>query len=709
MRVRPHRAKINEAVEHILWCVQWQDDGFIPIRIMRNVTGDRLSVDTTRWFNNRAPNLKTKLTAFLKSYADQVVTVLYSPGAFSEKQAKAAYAVKSQLAYVDADGARVSVGIPDPTRIISSSAKNEHWFWVLSDAAAPNDLQAVNRALTRLAQGDKGGHSPAKFFRLPGFLNLKYDPPFGVALLEDTGEIHDTDELLTLAQWAEKRSGSNTIEVGDALSASEQLNANCIIEQHKHKLHSNTRARLRQRAICGPMRAVRQGRDIAYYPGDDRSEIIWGIALDLRQAGTSPAETLAVVTNTIFWKAREQDGKAENAERFIERIFDAAMDEDDAAMDEDNDDRKTDVEQAGGFKSALEAIDPAEWEGLSVPVRQWIIKNWIPLLKVTLLYGDGGTGKTLLALMLAVAVALGRDFLGLKVTQGRVYALLAENDETDTHISLSDICRHYGVGLGDLRGRARIASRSSFDNILMHFNKGTGKHSDLFNQLLAEVTAFDADLIILETAADLFGGNENIRGEVRQFIAGCCEALAKQANAAVVLCAHPSMTGLRSGDGTAGSTAWNNSARSRLYLHRDVDEEGHEVHPDFRVLERLKANFAARKDAIDLCWRDGVFVVNDPVKNRSAIADIDQRLIDEVARAFEAGNPWSAHHQAGPRYIATWIGQNLRQSSRAAKNMLSRLLADGRIIEAEIDAHTHKKGLCTPEQAAKQLRNKEVK
>lgn len=98
---------------------------------------------------------------------------------------------------------------------------------------------------------------------------------------------------------------------------------------------------------------------MSYYPGDDRSEIIWGIALDLRQAGATPAEVLAVATNTIFWKARERDGKAENPERFIERVFDADLAEDD----------ELDIEPAFDFKSALEAVDPAIWQGLPTSTR----------------------------------------------------------------------------------------------------------------------------------------------------------------------------------------------------------------------------------------------------------------------------------------------------------------------------------------------------
>lgn len=699
MRAQPNKAKIGKAVEHILWCVSWQDDGFIPIRILRDSKSHHLAVIKTRWFSNRELNLEKKLTAFLKRYADQIVTVLYSPVAFSEKQAKAAYAVNSRIAYVDADGARLSIGIPDPTRTISSSDINEHWFWVLSNAVAPKELQAINRALTRLVHGDKGGHSPAKLFRIPGFPNLKYDRPFRVRLKEDTGEVHEVENMQALIPAPSDSSSSPKVNTRKTDSATKRQYPDRIVRRYNKKLHPNTRTRLRQRRIYGPFSCSYRGREYSNYPGDDRSEIVWGIALDLRHAGATPAEVLVVITNTIFWKAREIDGKAENPERLIERIFDAELDNE----------GEYEVKPAHRFNSVIKAIDPAEWDGLPVPVRQWIIENWIPLLKTTIIFGDGGTGKTLLMIMLAVACAMGFDFLGQTVTQGRVFALLGENDDDDTHSTMVDVCRHYGIELADLKGKARIASRAGFDNILMHFDKGTGKHTDLFHHLIAEASAFDADLIIIETASDLFGGNENVRNEVRQFVALCCEQLARAANAAVVLCAHPSVSGMRSGEGTSGSTAWGNSARSRLYLHRDIDDAGFEYDPDHRILSRKKSNFARQGETIDLYWQDGVFVTDDHALKRKSTSDIDKKIKDEIERAFEVGEPWGAHHQSGHRYFVNWIINNLKQSKAAAKAKLNRLLTDKEILEVNYDAHNHKKGLCTPEQAAKLMRNKNAK
>ncbi len=81
--------------------------------------------------------------------------------------------------------------------------------------------------------------------------------------------------------------------------------------------------------------------------------------------------------------------------------------------------------------------------------------------------------------------------------QGRVYAFLGENDDDDTHITLNDVCSHHGVNLADFKGKARIASRAGFDNLLMHFMNGKGIHTELFNALQQEVVAFDADSSLL--------------------------------------------------------------------------------------------------------------------------------------------------------------------------------------------------------------------
>jgi RecA-family ATPase len=47
--------------------------------------------------------------------------------------------------------------------------------------------------------------------------------------------------------------------------------------------------------------------------------------------------------------------------------------------------------------------EAAELLAKPAPVREWFVPQWMPAHDVTLLGGDGGTGKTMLALQLAIA------------------------------------------------------------------------------------------------------------------------------------------------------------------------------------------------------------------------------------------------------------------------------------------------------------------
>ena len=123
-------------------------------------------------------------------------------------------------------------------------------------------------------------------------------------------------------------------------------------------------------------------------------------------------------------------------------------------------------------------------------------------------------------------------------------------------------------------------------------------------------------------------------------------SLARDIDGAVLLTAHPSLDGLRTGSGTSGSTAWHNAVRSRLYLTRPTDEDTR----DRRILTRKKANYATIGDTISLTWRDGVFVADEKTgilgsigrrKAETVFLDLLERLTVEerwVSDNSHAGN-----------------------------------------------------------------------
>jgi hypothetical protein len=122
-----------------------------------------------------------------------------------------------------------------------------------------------------------------------------------------------------------------------------------------------------------------------------------------------------------------------------------------------------------------------------------------------------------------------------------------------------------------------------------------------------------------------------------------------------LLNAHPSLSGLASGDLRSGSTAWNNSCRSRWGFARPEDAEGKPVldSPE-RTLTRRKANAASTGDAITMEWRDGVFLVPEKYTAGSGARK------DQTEAAFLAA--LDANSRAGLH-----VSQNSRAGNHAPK------------------------------------------
>jgi RecA-family ATPase len=238
---------------------------------------------------------------------------------------------------------------------------------------------------------------------------------------------------------------------------------------------------------------------------------------------------------------------------------------------------------------------------------------------VTLLSGDGGTGKSLLAMQLAVATASGGRWLGQDVAGGGAMYLSAEDDRDELHRRLGDICVSAGARLADL-DRLTLCPMAGEDALLAQLDRATGalRPTALFRDLDARLASERPALVVLDTLADLYPGDENNRAQARQFI-GMLRGLAIRHECAVLLLAHPSLAGLNTGSGTSGSTGWNNSVRSRIYLSRIV-QDGYEADPDARVLRTLKSNYGPIGGEISLRWQNGVFGAQEPATELDRVA-----------------------------------------------------------------------------------------
>ena len=117
----------------------------------------------------------------------------------------------------------------------------------------------------------------------------------------------------------------------------------------------------------------------------------------------------------------------------------------------------------------LEIVNALSLARREPPSRDWLIYGLIPAREITMLSGDGGTGKSLLALQLAVARATGTEWAGQVPNSGRTLFVSAEDDIAELHRRLAAIVRAQRVSIDDLEsldilplaGRDAVLSNST--------------------------------------------------------------------------------------------------------------------------------------------------------------------------------------------------------------------------------------------------------
>jgi RecA-family ATPase len=276
----------------------------------------------------------------------------------------------------------------------------------------------------------------------------------------------------------------------------------------------------------------------------------------------------------------------------------------------------------------LAFTNPPTWEGEPVTDREWIVPGRMPTGGVTLLSGDGGVGKTILALQLSAAVALGRDWLNTMPDPGPVMVVCCEDDIDELHRRYFQIIAHYGARFADL-ANLHVLSLAGQDALLAapSVRGGIIQPTKLFARLQQSVRDMQPRLIILDNSADVYAGSENDRAQVRQFIT-LLRSLVVRADSGVLLTSHPSLTGMATGTGLSGSTAWNASVRSRIYLRRVTTEKDEEPDPDLRMIEVMKSNYGPVGETVTIRWKDGVFLPEASLGSLEALAK--EKKADEV-------------------------------------------------------------------------------
>ena len=234
------------------------------------------------------------------------------------------------------------------------------------------------------------------------------------------------------------------------------------------------------------------------------------------------------------------------------------------------------------------------------PTPEFVWNCYIPRGVVTILGAHGGTGKSTIALMLAVCAAIGRPLFDAEVKPCKVLFVSLEDSGAIARHRLANICKLWSIDPLALVDRLHIVDGTEYPELFMAESRGVGVLTDTYKEVGALVQTEGIGLVIVDNASDAYGGDEIQRRQVRAFIRALAMVI-KPTNAGCLLLAHVDKNTSRArkpegGEGYSGSTAWHNSARSRLFLTRGDD--------GLLSLEHQKSNLGRMRDPITLEWAE---------------------------------------------------------------------------------------------------------
>ncbi|MYH63022.1 MAG: AAA family ATPase [Caldilineaceae bacterium SB0675_bin_29] len=257
--------------------------------------------------------------------------------------------------------------------------------------------------------------------------------------------------------------------------------------------------------------------------------------------------------------------------------------------------------------------------------------GWMPDATVSVMSGPGMSGKSRIALQLAVATATGAaDFIlpsGKKrplalcapqvLIEGPVVYAAWETRKLAWQNRLAAVCRDAGADTWTLLDeRLRYVNMKPTGGL---WGAEHGKHTSTVGfwlpgslEMMRYAAEFGARLLIIDPLAGAFMQNENDRALVRAFLSAL-DQWCEDNNCAVLIISHPAKHG---DDAQSGSSDWRNGVQAVWDMSAARVKEGTKSIPapnGERCLRLDKVNEASdRAPKIYLQWDSGRFVEVEP-------------------------------------------------------------------------------------------------
>ena len=243
----------------------------------------------------------------------------------------------------------------------------------------------------------------------------------------------------------------------------------------------------------------------------------------------------------------------------------------------------------------------------------------LPRGKTCMLVGEGGAGKSWWTIQLAVAVALGREFLGHDVSGvGRVVLASAEMSKED----MDDRLRYAltAAGLHSERERGDVLERIvriPLQGVDVSFVRGDGDSTEVVEQFRSLVESNDFDLVILDPLSQFGGPGVEADPVIGNGLVRVLSSFSDGRNKPTVLIVHHTNKMSRGGVKTTSAAARGTSALTDGVRWQGNLETRERIngHPDFAVFWQTKSNdgpaiaptYLVREDTVGGAFRVATF------------------------------------------------------------------------------------------------------
>ena len=285
-------------------------------------------------------------------------------------------------------------------------------------------------------------------------------------------------------------------------------------------------------------------------------------------------------------------------------------------------DMLSEVDKLNEFQSDRRKPEIKAWDDIEVTRREWLVDGWLPANTVTMFTGEGGAGKSWLTLQMICQVACGfRDayldpeFHKVADVAGRRDVVFATYEDEPEEIkrrletletgvewiedSVDTIKTHTHVV--DMRGLGSVWGPGAGKNI-----GDTGYLLPAGEDLRVICEDTDARLLVIDPLSGAFGGNENDRASVYDFVSDF-RKWGDEVKCATLLIGHLPKNAEGKTAGFSGSTAWEASVRSLWMLGtpktKDESEKtkgGDKESRKLWALSNLKNNYAPLQPRVPL-------------------------------------------------------------------------------------------------------------